>query len=280
MVLLAAEICEEKKATDTRILELDPADAGFTDFFLITSCSNTRQTGAVSEEIELRMKRQFGTYAKSVEGRRTGEWILLDYIDFVVHIFTEETREYYDIERLRKSARTMGPAELSAALKQKTAAVRNKASEAGAALALVAGAAKKAPKKAAKKAPVKPTGLAKAEPAQAPAKQAAKKAPAKKAPAKKAPAKKAAAKKAPAKKAPAKKAPAKKAKPGKTPASQAPAQATKKAPAKKAPAKKSAAKKAIIKKSARASSVEDTSPKALGSGARPVKQLAAPKAKK
>jgi ribosome-associated protein len=280
MVLLAAEICEEKKATDTRILELDPADAGFTDFFLITSCSNTRQTGAVSEEIELRMKRQFGTYAKSVEGRRTGEWILLDYIDFVVHIFTEETREYYDIERLRKSARTMGPAELSAALKQKTAAVRNKASEAGAALALVAGAAKKAPKKAAKKAPVKPTGLAKAEPAQAPAKQAAKKAPAKKAPAKKAPAKKAAAKKAPAKKAPAKKAPAKKAKPGKTPASQAPAQATKKAPAKKAPAKKPAAKKAIIKKSARASSVEDTSPKALGSGARPVKQLAAPKAKK
>jgi ribosome-associated protein len=285
MVLLAAEICEEKKATDTRILELDPADAGFTDFFLITSCSNTRQTGAVSEEIELRMKRQFGTYAKSVEGRRTGEWILLDYIDFVVHIFTEETREYYDIERLRKSARTMGPAELSAALKQKTAAVRNKASEAGAALALVAGAAKKAPKKAAKKAPVKPTGLAKAEPAQAPAKQAAKKAPAKKAPAKKAPAKKAAAKKAaakkaPAKKAPAKKAPAKKAKPGKTPASQAPAQATKKAPAKKAPAKKSAAKKAIIKKSARASTVEDTSPKALGSGARPVKQLAAPKAKK
>jgi ribosome-associated protein len=295
MVLLAAEICEEKKATDTRILELDPADAGFTDFFLITSCSNTRQTGAVSEEIELRMKRQFGTYAKSVEGRRTGEWILLDYIDFVVHIFTEETREYYDIERLRKSARTMGPAELSAALKQKTAAVRNKASEAGAALALVAGAAKKAPKKAAKKAPVKPTGLAKAEPAQAPAKQAAKKAPAKKAPAKKAPAKKAAAKKAPAKKAPAKKAPAKKApakkapakkapakkaRAGITPATQAPAQATKKAPAKKAPAKKPAAKKAIIKKSARASSVEDTSPKALGSGARPVKQLAAPKAKK
>ena len=139
MVLLAAEICEDKKGTDTRILELDPVDAGFTDFFLITSGSNTRQTGAIADEIELRMKRDFGTYAKSVEGRRSGEWILLDYIDFVVHIFTEETREFYDIERLRKSARHLGTAELTAELREKTEAARKKSP------------AKKVAKKAAKK---------------------------------------------------------------------------------------------------------------------------------
>ncbi len=202
MVLLAAQICEEKKGTDTRILELDPVDAGFTDFFLITSGNNTRQTGAIADEIELRMKHEFGVYAKAVEGRRQGEWILLDYLDFVVHIFTEQTREFYDIERLRKSARTLGPAELSATLREKTEAARKKAPAkkalppgTPATLALTGKAepsAKKAPKKAARKA----------------AKKALAKLPsAKKSPAKhslESPAKKAAAKKAPAKKASAK----------------------------------------------------------------------------
>ena len=88
MVLAAAQVCEDKKGTDIRILELDPADAGFTDFFLIASGTNNRQTGAIADEIELRLKRDFAAYAKSVEGRRQGEWILLDYVDFVVHIFT------------------------------------------------------------------------------------------------------------------------------------------------------------------------------------------------
>ena len=168
MVLLAAQICEEKKGTDTRILELDPVDAGFTDFFLITSGNNTRQTGAIADEIELRMKHEFGVYAKAVEGRRQGEWILLDYLDFVVHIFTEQTREFYDIERLRKSARTLGPAELSATLREKTEAARKKAP---AKKALPPG--QKAP---AKKAPAK-----KAAAKKTPGKKAAKKAPAKKA---------------------------------------------------------------------------------------------------
>ncbi len=124
MVLAAAAVCDEKKAENTRVLELDPADSGFTDFFLITSGTNTRQTVAIADDIELKMKREFGTYANSVEGRRTGEWILLDYVDFVVHIFVEEKRAFYDIERLRKSARSIDMTQLKVALTEKTAAAR------------------------------------------------------------------------------------------------------------------------------------------------------------
>jgi ribosome-associated protein len=126
MVLAAAEACEDKKAEDTRILELDAQDSGFTDFFLISSGSNERQTQAIAEEIELRLKREFQTYPNSVEGRRQGEWILMDYVDFVVHIFLTEKRTYYDIERLRKSARTIDLEQLKAMLVEKTVKARSK----------------------------------------------------------------------------------------------------------------------------------------------------------
>ena len=128
LVQAAAAACEEKKGQDTRILELDPVDSGLSDFFLVTSATNDRQSVAIADEIELRLKRDFGIYAHSVEGRRQGEWILLDYVDFVVHVFLAERRAFYDIERLRKSARPMTPTEfdeeLKAALKAKTRAVR------------------------------------------------------------------------------------------------------------------------------------------------------------
>jgi ribosome-associated protein len=126
MVLAAAEACEDKKAEDTRILELDALDAGFTDFFLISSGSNERQTQAIADEIEIRLKRDFQTYPNSVEGRRQGEWILMDYLDFVVHIFLTEKRIYYDIERLRKSARTVDLEQLKEMLVEKTAVARAK----------------------------------------------------------------------------------------------------------------------------------------------------------
>ena len=143
LVLAAAQACEDKKAEDTRILELDAADAGFTDFFLISSGSNERQTQAIADEIEIRLKKDFQTYPNSVEGRRQGEWILMDYVDFVVHIFLTEKRAYYDIERLRKSARTVDLQQLKAMLVEKTVVARAKP-------------AKKAVKKAAvKKTPLK-----------------------------------------------------------------------------------------------------------------------------
>jgi len=130
LVQAAAAVCEEKKGHDTRILELDPADSGLSDFFLLTSATNERQAVAIADEIELRLKRNFGVYPHSVEGRRNGEWILLDYVDFVVHVFLSERREFYDIERLRKSARPLTPAEFDAELKaelaEKTRAVRTR----------------------------------------------------------------------------------------------------------------------------------------------------------
>ncbi len=126
MVLAAAEACEDKKAEDTRILELDTLDSGFTDFFLISSGSNERQTQAIAEEIEARLKRDFQTYPNSVEGRRQGEWILMDYVDFVVHIFLTEKRAYYDIERLRKSATSVDLVQLKAMLVEKTVEARKK----------------------------------------------------------------------------------------------------------------------------------------------------------
>jgi ribosome-associated protein len=154
MVLAAAEACEDKKAEDTRILELDTLDSGFTDFFLISSGSNERQTQAIADEIEARLKRDFQTYPNSVEGRRQGEWILMDYVDFVVHIFLTEKRAYYDIERLRKSARSVDLVQLKAMLVEKTVEARNKPAKKPV-------TAKKTVKKTAKKTVVKKVGAKK-----------------------------------------------------------------------------------------------------------------------
>jgi ribosome-associated protein len=155
MVLAAAAACEDKKGEDTRVLELDPIDSGFTDFFLITSGTNERQTQAIADEVELRLKRDFGTYPNSVEGRRQGEWILLDYVDLVVHVFLAERRTYYDIERLRKSARSVDLEELKAALTKKTLAARKKSAAKKTAVPAVKKKATSPARRATKKAPAK-----------------------------------------------------------------------------------------------------------------------------
>jgi ribosome-associated protein len=182
LVQAAAAVCEDKKGLDTRILELDPIDSGLSDFFLVTSASNDRQAIAIADEIEFRLKRDFGVYANSVEGRRKGDWILLDYVDFVVHVFLAERRAFYDIERLRKSARPVTPAEfdaeLKAALTEKTRAARKKTAskpKVAAAKKTVAAAGK--PKKTvAKKAAVKKTAIKKTAAKKGVTKKAAKKA--------------------------------------------------------------------------------------------------------
>lgn len=225
LVQAAAQACEDKKGAETRILELDPVDSGLSDFFLITSATNDRQAVAIADEIEHRLKKEFGVFPNSVEGRRLGEWILLDYVDFVVHVFLTERRAFYDIERLRKSARPLTPAEFDAELKAelaaKTVAVRKKAGTKAPAKTKPAAAkpAAKPQAKAVKTAPAKKIA-AKAAPAHKPktaakkpsasAKVAAVKKTAAKPAVKKAPPKKAVAVKAPVQKSPAKKAHAKK----------------------------------------------------------------------
>jgi len=196
LVQAAAAVCEDKKGEDTRILELDPIDAGLSDFFLVTSAANDRQAVAIADEIEHKLKKEFGAYPNSVEGRRHGEWILLDYVDFVVHVFLAGRRAFYDIERLRKSARPLTPAEFDAELKAALAARTRAARTKAAAKAAPAGA-KAAPAAKVKKAAKKTASVVKT----VPAKKAAGKPAAKKGPVGKAAPKMAAAKKKTGKKA-------------------------------------------------------------------------------
>jgi ribosome-associated protein len=165
LLLAAASACEDKKAEDIRILALDPAESGLTDYFLICNGTNDRQNVAISDEIELRLKREFGVYPNSVEGRRQSEWILMDYVDFIVHVFSPEKRAFYGLERLRKSATSLSIADLNAELKERITATRTKAPKtapakpAAAKKSPVKAAAKKAaPKKAAAKTVKKATG--------------------------------------------------------------------------------------------------------------------------
>jgi len=197
MLSVAVAASEDKKAEDIRILALDPAESGLTDYFLICSGNNERQNQAIVDEIEIRLKREFGAYPNAIEGKRQGEWILMDYVDFIVHVFSPEKRAFYGLERLRKSATSLSVADLNAELKATISAQRS-------------AAAKKAPSK---KAPAK-AAAKKAAAKKVVAKPAAKEAAAKKAVAPKA-VKKTATKKAVAKPA-AKKAPAKAAKKGST----------------------------------------------------------------
>ena len=179
LLLAAAAACEDKKAEDIRILALDPAESGLTDYFLICNGTNERQNLAITDEIELRLKREFATLPNSVEGRRQAEWILMDYVDFIVHVFSAEKRAFYGLERLRKSATTISVDGLNAELKAHVAATRARAPK----------------KSAAKSATKSPTNL----PGKSPAKKSAANKPAAEKPAKKSPAKKSAKKSSAAK---------------------------------------------------------------------------------
>ena len=110
-ILTALTAASEKKAIDIVLLDLREI-ATFTDYFVITSGSNERQVQAISDGI-LETLKKAGTSAARVEGYKTAEWILLDYGDFVVHVFDEKARRFYDLERLwRESKRLKLPAGL------------------------------------------------------------------------------------------------------------------------------------------------------------------------
>ncbi len=150
LLLAAAAACEDKKAEDIRILALDPNESGLSDYFLICNGTNDRQNVAITDEIEIRLKRDFGVYPNSVEGRRQGEWVLMDYVDFIVHVFSPEKRAFYGLERLRKSAVTVSVDQLGEEL-QRATETKVKASRSAKAAA-VKKPAQKAVKKVVKKA--------------------------------------------------------------------------------------------------------------------------------
>ncbi len=110
-VVSAVQACEEKKGEDISILEMDKNSSAFTDYFLICTGRNPRQIQAIADEVELRLKKS-GLPANQVEGYNQADWILIDYLDFVVHIFSEASRKFYDLERLWKSARKVTIADL------------------------------------------------------------------------------------------------------------------------------------------------------------------------
>ena len=110
-VAQAIAACESKKAENVSVMQLDKAASAFTDFFVICSGSNPRQIQAISDEVEQRLS-QAGLRPTHVEGYRQAEWVLLDYVDFVVHVFSEKARNFYDLERLWKSATRLHPSEL------------------------------------------------------------------------------------------------------------------------------------------------------------------------
>jgi ribosome-associated protein len=94
-----AALAADKKAIDIVALDLRGV-AGYTDFFLICSGGSDRQTKAIHDGIHEGMKKQHDTLPRRVEGASEARWILMDYLDCVVHVFTPDTRDYYRLEQL------------------------------------------------------------------------------------------------------------------------------------------------------------------------------------
>ena len=119
-VARAIKAVENKKGEDVAILEMDQASGAFTDYFVICSGTNPRQIQAICDEVE-RQLAQAGLRPSSIEGYNQAEWVVLDYVDFVVHIFSEQKRKHFNLERLWKSARRFGPADLKKPAAKKVA---------------------------------------------------------------------------------------------------------------------------------------------------------------
>jgi ribosome-associated protein len=111
-VAQAVRAVENKKGEDVSILEMDKNAGAFTDYFVVCTGTNPRQIQAIADEIEHSLE-QDGSRPTSREGYGQAEWVLLDYVDFVVHIFSEKARKFYDLERLWKSAKQVSLADLA-----------------------------------------------------------------------------------------------------------------------------------------------------------------------
>jgi ribosome-associated protein len=94
-----ASLAQEKLAADVVILDMRPV-CSYTDFFVVCTGQNPRQTKAIHDEVHARLKKDHGLLPRRVEGQREARWILADYLDVVLHVFTPEAREYYGLEEL------------------------------------------------------------------------------------------------------------------------------------------------------------------------------------
>jgi ribosome-associated protein len=110
--------CQDKQAEHVAVLELEKDSGAFTDYFVMCSGTNPRQVQAIADAVDERLE-NLGLRVTHSEGYKQAEWVLLDYVDFVVHIFSEKARQFYDLERLWKSAKRLEPAELMAKPKRR-----------------------------------------------------------------------------------------------------------------------------------------------------------------
>jgi ribosome-associated protein len=121
----AISACQEKQAEAITILELEQGSGAFTDYFIVCSGTNPRQVQAISDEVEERLEKA-GQRPTHIEGYKQAEWVLLDYVDFVVHVFSEKARKFYDLERLWKSAKRLTPSELAKTRRSATRGIAKK----------------------------------------------------------------------------------------------------------------------------------------------------------
>jgi len=140
---------ESKKAENIVILEMDRNSGAFTDYFLVCTGANPRQVQAITDEVDRQLS-AIGQEPNSKEGYKQAEWVLLDYVHFVVHVFSERARKFYDLERLWKSAKKLKPADLLKP-EAKRPAAKATAKKAPAKKAVKKVAARKTTKKVAKR---------------------------------------------------------------------------------------------------------------------------------
>lgn len=112
-IKLAIESASEKKAFNIVALDLREI-VSFTEFFVIASGANQRQVQAIADEITEQLKKQLNARPIRVEGYNSAEWVLMDFGDFIVHIFDKDARDFYDLERLWRDAKRVElPAEIA-----------------------------------------------------------------------------------------------------------------------------------------------------------------------
>jgi len=126
-VAQAVKAIEGKKGEDVVILEMDKSSGAFTDYFVVCSGTNPRQIQAIADDVQ-KILAEAGQRPNSVEGYTQAEWVLLDYVDFVLHIFSERARKFYDLERLWKSARKLTSSDLAKRPASRKQVVSRKAS--------------------------------------------------------------------------------------------------------------------------------------------------------